>query len=131
MYRIDVHLKQDAQPDADLRHLSYDALKIDVQSNTIYIQFPNEQIKAFNMDRVSYFRVHKSRGYGLLEQDGKYYKLFAINVNGDKYYCIGAKYNANIIQGFRSYKNAMEAFKNAEKYYNSPGDKKGDQNETT
>lgn len=64
MYRIDVHLKQDAQPDANLRHFSYNAMSIDVKDNAIYITLPNEQIKAFNMDRVSNFSVHKLRGYG-------------------------------------------------------------------
>lgn len=114
MYRIEIHIKQNIEPKPDCRHFSYNALWIDVKDNALIFVTQHNAIKSFNMDRVSYFRVHKIRGYEFCEQDGQYYKLFPINTNGVKYYCVGPKYDADVIYGFKKYADAAEVFNKSE-----------------
>lgn len=59
LYRIYIHLKQEAEPNINLRHLSYNAKSIEVKDNTLSFILRNGEVKVFNMDRISNFKVHK------------------------------------------------------------------------
>lgn len=59
LYRIYIHLKQEAEPNINLRHWSYNAKSIEVKDNTLSFVLSNGEVKSFNMDRVSNFKAHK------------------------------------------------------------------------